>query len=107
MSISKNINVETVNKISKVLINSQVEPNEFPPLSLEVALIECCNLNEKGNQPTANPVPESAPVVKNENGNKPPANKSIINNEWKSVCNSLRRVKGNKYFIGGLSLIHI
>ena len=102
MSISKNINVETVNKISKVLINSQVEPNEFPPLSLEVALIECCNLNENGNKPPANPVPESAPVVKNENGNKPPANKSIINNEWKSVCNSLRRVKGNKYFIGGL-----
>ena len=102
MNISKEINVETVNKISKVLINSQVEPNEFPPLSLEVALIECCNLNENGNKPPANPVPESAPVVKNENGNKPPANKSIINNEWKSVCNSLRRVKGNKYFIGGL-----
>ena len=36
MNISKEINVETVNKISKVLINSQVEPNEFPPLSLEV-----------------------------------------------------------------------
>ena len=41
-------------------------------------------------------------MFKNENGNKPPANRSIINTEWKSVCNSLRRVKGNKYFIGGL-----
>jgi DNA polymerase-3 subunit gamma/tau len=122
MNISKEINVETVNKISKLLINSQVEPNEFPPLSLEVALIECCSLNENGNKPAVNTVPESAPVVKNENGNKPavntvpesapvvknengnkPAvNRSIINNEWKSVCNSLRRVKGNKYFIGGL-----
>jgi len=122
MNISKEINVETVNKISKVLINSQVETNEFPPLSLEVALIECCNLNENGNKPPVNPVPESAPAVKNENGNKPPVNpvpesapavkngngnkppvnRSIINNEWKSVCNSLRRVKGNKYFIGGL-----
>ena len=102
MNISKEINVETVNKISKLLINSQVEPNEFPPLSLEVALIECCSLNENGNKPAVNTVPESAPVVKNENGNKPAVNRSIINNEWKSVCNSLRRVKGNKYFIGGL-----
>ena len=135
MSISKEISVEAVNKISKVLINSQVEPNEFPPLSLEVALIECCNLNENikvqnfdtrvtnldknnetkpvpestpviknenGNKPQTKPVPESTPVIKNENGNKPQTNRSVINSEWKSVCNSLRRVKGNKYFIGGL-----
>ena len=65
MSISKNVNVETVNKISKVLINSQVEPNEFPPLSLEVALIECCNLNENGKNPPANNIKEKTPLYKN------------------------------------------
>ena len=165
-SISKKINTERINKISKILINSQVQPNEFPPLSLEVALIECCEFIENENlqsfgienenlekdkikaqndaqespaakpinnstpvinndaqespaakpinnstpvinndaqeSPAAKPINNSAPVINNGNGNKPQPNKNIINNEWKSVCNSLRRVKGNKYFIGGL-----
>ena len=125
-SISKKINTERINKISKILINSQVQPNEFPPLSLEVALIECCEFIENENlqgfgienenlekdkiKPqndakeslTAKPINNSAPIINNGSENKPQPNKNIINNEWKSVCNSLRRVKGNKYFIGGL-----
>ena len=43
-NISKNFTVEQLNKLSKVLVNSKIEPNEFPPISLEVAFVECCEL---------------------------------------------------------------
>ena len=146
MSISKKISTEKINKISKTLINSQVEPNEFPPISLEIALIECCDLTEREKSettdlPTTNiddikdkaqniaikkteskPINASNPTVevgknvtenpeqatasmkiaKKENEVRQQPKRNIINEEWKSVCNSLRRVKGKKYFIGGL-----
>ena len=143
MSISKKISTEKINKISKILINSQVEPNEFPPISLEIALIECCDLTEREKSettdlPTADiddikdkaqnieteskPINASSPTVearknvtenpeqatasmkiaKKENEVRQQPKRNIINEEWKSVCNSLRRVKGKKYFIGGL-----
>ena len=146
MSISKKISTDKINKISKILINSQVEPNEFPPISLEIALIECCDLTEREKSettdlPTTNiddikdkaqniaikkteskPINASNPTVevgknvtenpeqatasmkiaKKENEVRQQPKRNIINEEWKSVCNSLRRVKGKKYFIGGL-----
>ena len=146
MSISKKISTEKINKISKTLINSQVEPNEFPPISLEIALIECCDLieiekSETTDLPTpdiddikdkaqniaikkteskpinaSNPTVEvgknvtenpeqataSMKIAKKENEVRQQPKRNIINEEWKSVCNSLRRVKGKKYFIGGL-----
>ena len=42
--ISKKFSVEQLNNVSKVLVNSKIEANEFPPISLEVAFIECCEL---------------------------------------------------------------
>ena len=148
LSISKKISVDKVSKVSKMLINSQVEPNEFPPLSLEIALIECCDLTENEKletteTPTANidnikekaqdiitnktdgnpinasspteevrkfvtkkpeikPTAASVPMAKKENEANLQPKRKVVNEEWKSVCNSLRRVKGNKYFIGGL-----
>ncbi len=143
MSISKKISTDKINKISKILINSHIEPNEFPPISLEIALIECCDLTEREKSettdlPTADiddikdkaqnieteskPINASSPTVearknvtenpeqatasmkiaKKENEVRQQPKRNIINEEWKSVCNSLRRVKGKKYFIGGL-----
>ena len=132
--VSKKFSVEKLNNISKTLMNSTVEPNEFPPISIEIALIECCGLNEssdshvierkevappeirsaevkssgttvnadrnpKDREPVINNNAQ-APVAKIEN--KPQPKRPVVDNEWKSVCNALRRVKGNKYFIGGL-----
>ena len=143
MSISKKISTDKINKVSKILINSHIEPNEFPPISLEVALIECCDLTDREKSettdlPTADikdikdkaqnieteskPINASSPTVearknvtenpeqatasmkiaKKENEVRQQPKRNIINEEWKSVCNSLRRVKGKKYFIGGL-----
>ena len=136
--VSKKFSVEKINNISKILMNSNVEPNEFPPISIEVALIECCSLNEDSHkqitrteeikspeikspeikspeiksaeppigtvkniekqQPEINDSPRPVANIENKNQTKRPA----FDNEWKSVCNALRRVKGNKYFIGGL-----
>tara|TARA_Y100000817_G_scaffold282474_1_gene247769 strand:- start:53 stop:1405 length:1353 start_codon:yes stop_codon:yes gene_type:complete len=45
-NISNNFTVEQLNKLSKVLVNSKIESNEFPPISLEVAFVECCELME-------------------------------------------------------------
>ena len=42
--ISRSFSVEQLNNVSKVLVNSKIEANEFPPISLEVAFIECCEL---------------------------------------------------------------
>ena len=44
--ISRNFSVEKMNKVSKILVNSKIEANEFPPISLEVAFVECCELME-------------------------------------------------------------
>ena len=132
--ISKEYDLSKLNMISKILVNSKVEPNEFPPISLEVALIECCELdnNEKpevqdkvntdsnnnivkkrieANQNSSiKPKTEKINNFPNNENNKGvisnavqrPESKKLVTSEWKSVCHSLRRVKGNKYFIGGL-----
>ena len=132
--ISRSFSVEQLNNISKVLVNSRIEANEFPPISLEVAFIECCelmgankleNINKEApianngsilkNQKTAEPAEKKNIIAKPSINNsvkiekpitqniekKIPANNSI-NSEWKSVCNSLKRVKGKDYFIGPL-----
>ena len=132
--ISRDFSVEQLNNVSKVLVNSKIEANEFPPISLEVAFIECCelmgankleNINEEvpiannknimKDQKTAEPAEKKNVIAKPSINNsvkiekpitqniekKIPANNSI-NSEWKSVCNSLKRVKGKDYFIGPL-----
>ena len=131
--ISKKFSIERLNKISKILVNSNIENNEFPPISLEVAFVECCELEEanKAENIEKEVIKNNEHILKDQNLSKPaekkkflssapPTNtnnikKSVTQNdknkvsksnlvsaEWKSVCNSLRRVRGNKYFIGGL-----
>ena len=53
-------------------------------------------------KPEIKPTAASVPIAKKENEANLQPKRKVVNEEWKSVCNSLRRVKGNKYFIGGL-----
>ena len=79
--ISGDFSVEQLNNVSKVLVNSKIEANEFPPISLEVAFIECCELmgaNKLENINEEVPIANNKDIVKEQKTAKPTERKNII-----------------------------
>ena len=79
--ISRDFSVEQLNNVSKVLVNSKIEANEFPPISLEVAFIECCELmgaNKLENINEEVPIANNKDIVKEQKTAKPTERKNII-----------------------------
>ena len=78
-----------------ITVRTESNPNNTSNPTKEVRKI----VTEK---PEIKSATASEPIAKKENEASLQPKRKIVNEEWKSVCNSLRRVKGNKYFIGGL-----
>jgi len=79
--ISGDFSVEQLNNVSKVLVNSKIEANEFPPISLEVAFIECCELmgaNKLENINEEVPIANNKDIMKDQKTAKPTERKNII-----------------------------
>ena len=79
--ISRDFSVEQLNNVSKVLVNSKIEANEFPPISLEVAFIECCELmgaNKLENINEEVPIANNKDIMKDQKTAKPTERKNII-----------------------------
>ena len=79
--ISKKFSVEQLNNVSKVLVNSKIEANEFPPISLEVAFIECCELmgaNKLENINKEVPITNNGDILKDQKTVKPAEKKNVI-----------------------------
>ena len=79
--ISGDFSVEQLNNVSKVLVNSKIEANEFPPISLEVAFIECCELmgaNKLENINEEVPIANNKDIIKDQKTAKPTERKNII-----------------------------
>ena len=79
--ISRDFSVEQLNNVSKVLVNSKIEANEFPPISLEVAFIECCELmgaNKLENINEEVPIANNKDIIKDQKTAKPTERKNII-----------------------------
>ena len=79
--ISKKFSVEQLNNVSKVLVNSKIEANEFPPISLEVAFIECCELmgvNKLENINKEIPIANNGNILKDQKTVQP-VEKKIVN----------------------------
>ncbi len=79
--ISRNFSVEQLNNVSKVLVNSKIEANEFPPISLEVAFIECCELmgaNKLENINKEIPITNNGNILKGQKTVKPAEKKNVI-----------------------------
>ncbi len=79
--ISRNFSAEQLNNVSKVLVNSKIEANEFPPISLEVAFIECCELmgaNKLENINKEIPITNNGNILKGQKTVKPAEKKNVI-----------------------------
>ena len=79
--ISKKFSVEQLNNVSKILVNSKIEANEFPPISLEVAFIECCELmgaNKFENINKEIPIANNGNILKDQKTVKPAEKKNVI-----------------------------
>ena len=85
--LSKKYSLKDLGLVTSVILNANVPSNEYPPISLELAIIDACLLGK--------PQQEVAP--KNIEAERPAFKK-----EWDEVCSALRREKGDKYFLGGL-----
>ena len=91
--ISKNFSVEQLNSVSKVLVNSKIESNEFPPISLEVAFIECCELmgaNKLENINKEVPIVNNGNIIKDKKTAKPAEKKNI---NYEPAVNSVNKEK--------------
>ncbi|MEC8712990.1 MAG: DNA polymerase III subunit gamma/tau [Chloroflexota bacterium] len=91
--ISKKFSIERLNKISKVLVNSKIENNEFPPISLEVAFVECCELveaNKAGNLETE-VIKKNGHILKDQNLPKPPEKKKILSSVPQTNTNGIQK----------------
>ena len=89
--ISKKFSVEQLNNVSKVLVNSKIEANEFPPISLEVAFIECCELmgvNKLENINKEIPIANNGNVLKDQKTVKPAEKKNV--NAGPAINNSVK-----------------
>ena len=87
--LSKKYSLETLGAVTSVILNSDIPSNEHPPISLEIAILDACLIEKSA---------PSEPVVQE---NAAPE-KSLLKEEWDNVCSTLRREKGDKYFLGGL-----
>jgi len=89
--ISKKFSVEQLNNVSKVLVNSKIEANEFPPISLEVAFIECCELmgvNKLENINKEIPIANNGNILKDQKTVKPAEKKNV--NAGPAINNSVK-----------------
>ena len=89
--ISKKFSVEQLNNVSKVLVNSKIEANEFPPISLEVAFIECCELmgaNKLENINKEIPIANNGNILKDQKTVKPAEKKNV--NADPAINNSVK-----------------
>ena len=89
--ISKKFSVEQLNNVSKVLVNSKIEANEFPPISLEVAFIECCELmgaNKLENINKEIPIVNNGNILKDQKTVKPAEKKNV--NAGPAINNSVK-----------------
>ena len=92
--ISKKFSVEQLNNVSKVLVNSKIEANEFPPISLEVAFIECCELmgaNKLENINKEIPIANNGNILKDQKTVKPAEKKNV--NASPAINNSVKTEK--------------
>ena len=92
--ISKKFSVEQLNNVSKVLVNSKIEANEFPPISLEVAFIECCELmgvNKLENINKEIPIANNGNILKDQKTVKPAEKKNV--NAGPAINNSVKTEK--------------
>ena len=89
--ISKKFSVEQLNNVSKVLVNSKIEANEFPPISLEVAFVECCELmgvNKLENINKEIPIANNGNILKDQKTVKPAEKKNV--NAGPAINNSVK-----------------
>jgi len=89
--LSKKFSVEQLNNVSKVLVNSKIEANEFPPISLEVAFIECCELmgaNKLENINKEIPIANNGNILKDQKTVKPAEKKNV--NAGPAINNSVK-----------------
>ena len=89
--ISKKFSVEQLNNVSKVLVNSKIEANEFPPISLEVAFIECCELMDANKLENINkeiPIANNGNILKDQKTVKPAEKKNV--NAGPAINNSVK-----------------
>ena len=89
--ISKKFSVEQLNNVSKVLVNSKIEANEFPPISLEVAFIECCELMDANKLENINkeiPIANNGNILKAQKTVKPAEKKNV--NAGPAINNSVK-----------------
>ena len=92
--ISKKFSVEQLNNVSKVIVNSKIEANEFPPISLEVAFIECCELmgvNKLENINKEIPIANNGNILKDQKTVKPAEKKNV--NASPAINNSVKTEK--------------
>ncbi|MEG3582042.1 MAG: DNA polymerase III subunit gamma/tau [Chloroflexota bacterium] len=127
--IGSNYDLKTINGVASILLKTKVTSNEYPPIGLELAIVEACSVEEKSNDGGGVAVTKSYPTLQKndkEISTSTPRNAiqdakvipepkkssatSITNvnrqdegaDLWKQVCSELRRKKGVKYWLGGL-----
>lgn len=126
--IGSNYDLKTINGVASVLLKTKVTSNEYPPIGLELAIVEACSAEKKSNDDDVAVIKSNSTLQKNDKEIStstsrnaiqdtkviPEAKKSNVasitnvNHQddradlWKQVCSELRRKKGNKYWLGGL-----
>jgi DNA polymerase-3 subunit gamma/tau len=117
--LSKKYSLKDLGLVTSVILNANVPSNEYPPISLELAIIDACLLGKPQqevapkNIEAERPVPQQEVAPKNIEAERPvpqqevapkniEAERPAFKKEWDEVCSALRREKGDKYFLGGL-----
>ncbi|MEC7880746.1 MAG: DNA polymerase III subunit gamma/tau [Chloroflexota bacterium] len=101
--LSKKYSLKDLGSVTSVILNANVPSNEYPPISLELAIIDACLLGRPQQETAPESVEAKGPAPQQETAPESVEAKGpAFKKEWDEVCSALRREKGDKYFLGGL-----